>query len=53
MKIYSMIGSLVVTLALISYSIGFFKQQKSKKIIAFRPMQRNFVLKLPEKWRII
>ena len=32
MKIYSMIGSLVVTLALISYSIGFFKQQKSKLI---------------------
>ena len=30
-----------------------FKWQKSKKIIAFRPMQRNFVLKLPEKWRII
>jgi hypothetical protein len=30
-----------------------FKWQKSKKIIAFRPMQRNFVLKLLEKWRII
>ncbi|RGF80613.1 hypothetical protein DXA55_12955 [Blautia sp. OF03-13] len=30
-----------------------FKWQKSKKIIAFRPIQRNFVLKLPEKWRII
>ena len=30
-----------------------FKWEKSKKIIAFRPMQRNFVLKLAEKWRII
>ena len=29
-----------------------FKWQK-QKIIAFRPMQRNFVLKLLEKWRII
>ena len=26
---------------------------KKQKIIAYRPMQRNFVLKLPEKWRII
>ena len=26
-----------------------FKWQKSKKIIAFRPIQRNFVLKLPAK----
>jgi len=30
MKIYSMIGSLVVTLALISYSIGFFKLAKKQ-----------------------
>ena len=30
-----------------------FKWKKSKKIIAFRPIQRNFVLKLAEKWRII
>ena len=27
--------------------------KKSKKIIAFRPIQRNFVLKLAGKWRII
>lgn len=32
MKIYSMIGSMVVTLALISYSIGFFKEQRRRQI---------------------
>lgn len=32
MKIYSMIGSMVVTLALVSYSIGFFKEQRRKQV---------------------
>ena len=32
MKIYSMIGSFVVIVALIFYSIGFFKEQRSKLI---------------------
>jgi len=32
MKIYSMIGSLVVTLALVFYSIGFAKEQRRKVV---------------------
>ena len=32
MKIYSMIGSLVVTIALVLYSIGFAKEQRKKLI---------------------
>jgi uncharacterized repeat protein (TIGR03987 family) len=32
MKVYSMIGSLVVTLALLFYSIGFAKEQRSKAV---------------------
>lgn len=32
MKIYSMIGSLVVTLALIFYTIGFAKEQRRKQV---------------------
>src|ERR1035437_462818 len=32
MKIYSMIGSLVVTVALVLYSIGFIKEQRSKRV---------------------
>ena len=55
-KLQAMLNDLAVGDAVITTS-GFygvsFKWQKSKKIIAFRPIQRNFVLKLPEKWRII
>jgi hypothetical protein len=32
MKVFSIIGSVVVTLALISYSIGFFKEQRRRQI---------------------
>jgi uncharacterized protein with PQ loop repeat len=32
MKVFSIIGSMVVTLALISYSIGFFKEQRRRQI---------------------
>jgi len=32
MKIYSMIGSMVVTVALIFYSVGFAKEQKRKQV---------------------
>ncbi len=32
MKIYSMIGSMVVTLALVLYSIGFIKEQRHKLV---------------------
>ena len=32
MKVFSIIGSVVVTLALIAYSIGFFKEQRRRQI---------------------